>query len=241
MISTPAAPQTEAQLKTTPGDSPLEVRPTRFGKGVFARREFTAGSKILQFRGRIYSRAEYLSKVNPVKCHYMQIGDNAFLGPTTTPDNFVNHCCEPNAGLVIDNGRAWLVAITTIRPEDEITFDYSTSMAEDHWEMDCACGAASCRGRVRDFKHLRPALQQKYVALGIVPDFVLRSAGLENPNDLFHSLQVPPQKTTSRCRATNGRKGKNNIQPSMNHAPRKDGLHAGAELGPSLNHASPAY
>jgi hypothetical protein len=220
MISTPAAPQNEAQQKTTPGDSPLEVRPTRFGKGVFARREFTAGSRILQFRGRIYSRAEYLSKVNPVKCHYMQIGDNAFLGPTTTPDNFVNHCCEPNAGLVIENGKAWLVAITTIRPEDEITFDYSTSMAEDHWEMDCACGAASCRGRVRDFKHLLPALQQKYVTLGIVPDFVIRSAGLENPNDLFHLVEL-----------------RANLGPSVNHSHQED-IHVRANLGPSVNHGS---
>ncbi|MFZ5628177.1 MAG: SET domain-containing protein [Spirochaetota bacterium] len=241
MISTQAAPLTEAQQKTTPGDSPLEVRPTRFGKGVFARREFKPGSRILQFRGRVYSRAEYLSKVNPVKCHYMQIGDNAFLGPTTTPDNFVNHCCEPNAGLVIENGKAWLVAISTIRPEDEITFDYSTSMAEDHWEMDCACGAATCRSRVRDFKHLKPALQQKYVVLGIVPDFVIRSAGLENPNDLFHAAAPGLTKTTARRRVASGQNTKNNLGTSLNHAPRKDGVPAGAELGTSLNHASPAY
>jgi hypothetical protein len=224
MISTAAAPQNEAQQKATPGDSSLEVRPTRFGKGVFAKREFTAGSRILQFRGRIYSRAAYLSKVNPVKCHYMQIGDNAFLGPTTTPDNFVNHCCEPNAGLVINNGKAWLVAIATIHPGDEITFDYSTSMAEDHWEMDCGCGAASCRGRVRDFKHLPPALQQEYAKLGIVPDFVLRSAGLKNPNDLFHAVEL-----------------RVNLGSSMNHAPHEDGIHASAELGPSVNHAPSSY
>ncbi|HMY11128.1 MAG TPA: SET domain-containing protein [Turneriella sp.] len=241
MISTPAAPPTEAQQKNTPGDSPLEVRPTRFGKGVFARREFAAGTRILQFRGRVYTRAEYLSKVNPVKCHYMQIGDNAFLGPTTTPDNFVNHCCEPNAGIVIENGKAWLVAIQIIRPEDEITFDYSTSMAEDHWEMDCACGAASCRGRVRDFKHLQSPLQQKYIALGIVPDFVIRSAGLENPNDLFHTADTRPAKGASRRRVPAGQNGRNNIGTSLNHAPRNDGVHAGAELGSSLNHASPAY
>lgn len=260
MISTPAAPLTEAQQKTTPGDSPLEVRPTRFGKGVFARRELTAGIHILQFRGRVYTRAEYLSKVNPVKCHYMQIGENAFLGPTTTPDNFVNHCCEPNAGLVIENGKAWLIAIRNISPEEEITFDYSTSMAEDHWEMDCACGAASCRGRVRDFKHLPATLQQKYIALAIVPDFVIRSAGLENPNDLFHAFDARPQKVSSRRRLAAGQNGSNNLGASMNHgshnedvhvranlgtsmnhAPRTDGVRASAELGSSMNHASPAY
>ncbi len=240
MISTPAAPQIEAQQKITPADAPLEVRPTRFGKGVFARREFTAGSRILQFRGRVYTRAEYLSKVNPVKCHYMQIGDNAFLGPTTTPDNFVNHCCEPNAGLKVENGKAWLVAITTIHPDQEITFDYSTSMAEDHWEMDCACGVATCRSRIRDFKHLAPSLQQKYIELGIVPDFVIRSAGRENPNDLFHGLSREEAKSSRKRRASAGKtemQTSTELGTSLNHAPRIDGVHAGAELGTSLNHA----
>jgi len=205
------------------GESPLEVRPTRFGKGVFARKEIKAGEKILQFRGRLYTRQNYLSKVNFEKCHYMQIDTDLFLGPTTTPDNFVNHCCEPNAGLKIHKGKAFLVAIRNIRYEEEITFDYSTSMAEDHWEMDCACGAPSCRSRVRDFKYLSAATQQLYLDLEIVPDFVIRSAGLENPRDLFHTA----------VRA--------NLGSSLNHGSREEDIRVRANLGSSLNHAAPAY
>lgn len=176
---------------TPTGEPPLEVRPTRFGKGVFAKKEFKPGEKILQFRGRIYTRKDYLSKVNPEKCHYMQIDDDIFLGPTTSPDNFVNHHCEPNAGLKIHKGKAFLIAVETIAIGQEITFDYSTSMAEDHWEMDCACGSATCRTRVRDFKYIPLPLQHKYIQLGIVPDFVIRSAGMANPYDLFHAVEMP--------------------------------------------------
>lgn len=179
-----------AQAPTLAAEPPLEVRPTRFGKGVFARKEFQPGEKILQFKGRIYTKTEYLSKVNPEKCHYMQIGEETFLGPTTSPDNFVNHCCEPNAGLKVHNGKAFLVAINKITSDQEITFDYSTSMAEDHWEMDCACGVPSCRSRVRDFKYIPKEVQVKYLQLGIVPDFVIRSAGMRNPYDLFNSLDT---------------------------------------------------
>lgn len=196
IITVPGAAQ------PTAGEPPLEVRPTRFGKGVFAKKEFKIGEKILQFRGRIYSRRDYLSKVNPEKCHYMQIGTDVFLGPTTSPDNFVNHCCEPNAGIKIHKGKAFLVAIKTIAIEQEITFDYSTSMAEDHWEMDCACGVPSCRSRVRDFKYLPLALQQHYIELGIVPDFVIRSAGLANPYDLFHAAESAPRAGHVRVRRT---------------------------------------
>jgi hypothetical protein len=207
------------QLTAVLAEPVLEVRPTRFGKGVFARKQFRAGERILQFRGRLYSRREYLGKVNPEKCHYMQIGENAFLGPTTSPDNFVNHCCEPNAGLKIENGKAFLVAIATIQTGNEITFDYSTSMAEDHWEMDCACGVPTCRSRVRDFKYLSRALQQKYIDLGIAPEFVLRSAGLEDPHDLFHA----------------GAYASANLGTSLNNGSHKDSIHAGANLGTSLS------
>ena len=206
-------------------EPPLEVRPTRFGKGVFARKTFKPGEKILQFRGRLYTRREYLGKVNPEKCHYMQISDELFLGPTTSPDNFVNHCCEPNAGLKVENNKAFLVAVNTIQVGDEITFDYSTSMAEDHWEMDCACGAPTCRGRVRDFKFLAPTLQQKYIDLGIAPEFVLRSAGLENPHDLFHAGAYANAEQIS----------------STSHGSHKDDIRVGANLGTSMSHAQPAH
>ncbi len=189
---------TPAPATAATGEPPLEVRPTRFGKGVFAKKEFKPGEKILQFRGRIYTRKEYLSKVNPEKCHYMQIGEDMFLGPTTSPDNFVNHCCEPNAALKIHKGKAFLVAVNTIAVEQEITFDYSTSMAEEHWEMDCACGVPSCRSRVRDFKYIPAPLQQKYIQLGMVPDFVIRSAGMANPYDLFHTVEMQHRNETMR-------------------------------------------
>ncbi|MCX7632005.1 MAG: SET domain-containing protein [Turneriella sp.] len=158
----------------------LEVRTTRFGKGVFARRAFSAHERVLEFRGRRYSRTQYLAKLNPHKCHFMQIGEDVFLGPSRTPDNFVNHCCRPNCGLIIQNGRAFLVALRAIFPGEEITFDYSTSMAEDHWEMDCACGVPECRGRIRDFRHLPVEVQNYYIQLAVVPDFVLRSISSEH-------------------------------------------------------------
>jgi len=50
-------------------------------------------------------------------------------------------------------------------------------MAEDYWEMDCRCGAKNCRGKIRDFKYLPRDLQERYINLGIVPDFVLRHSG----------------------------------------------------------------
>jgi len=60
----------------------------------------------------------------------------------------------------------------------EITWDYSTTMDEDDWELDCVCANALCRGKVRDFKYLPNELKSKYTHLGIVPDYNLKYAPL---------------------------------------------------------------
>ena len=69
-----------------------------------------------------------------------------------------------------------LFAVKDIETGQEITWDYSTTLDEDEWELDCACESAACRGRIRDFKHLPKNLQQKYISLGIVPDYVRNGA-----------------------------------------------------------------
>lgn len=163
------------QQSEVPEPPYLVLRDTRYGKGVFANRNFSPGDLILKFRGRLYHKEEYLKKVRHEKCHFLQVDSEWFLGPTRSLDNFVNHSCDPNCGFQTANRRAYLFAIRPIEPGEEITFDYSTSMAEDHWEMNCGCGTHACRGRIRDFKHLPPEIQMKYISLQAAPDFVLQS------------------------------------------------------------------
>ncbi|MBP7605347.1 MAG: SET domain-containing protein-lysine N-methyltransferase [Spirochaetes bacterium] len=154
----------------------LVIGETPRGRSVFAVRDFTAGSFIIEFGGERFSREEYMGLVVPENNHFLQIDRSVFLGPTATADNFINHSCDPNCGFRVDDGRAYLFAIRPIRAGEEITFDYSTSMDEDFWEMNCRCGCAACRGRVRDFRHLPAETRERYMALGAVPGFIL--AGL---------------------------------------------------------------
>ena len=146
---------------------------TMRGRSVFAQRGFGAGSFVIEFGGDRFSRDEYISRVDPGNNHFLQIGRNLFLGPTETADNFINHSCDPNCGLRVEAGRAYLFAIRPIAAGDEITFDYSTSMDEDFWEMRCQCGSTVCRGRIRDFRHLPAEVRDRYLSMGAVPEFVL--------------------------------------------------------------------
>jgi hypothetical protein len=107
--------------------------------------------------------------------HYVQIGPDRYLGPSGGADDYVNHSCDPNSGLKIRGTTVDLVAIRNIEPGEEITWDYSTTMDEDDWEMDCRCGAASCRKRIRDFKQLPVPVRERYIRLGIVPQYAIDS------------------------------------------------------------------
>jgi SET domain-containing protein len=154
----------------------LIMKKTPYGKAVFANRNFKEGEFIIEFLGKVYSMAEYKKKLNPKNNHYLQISSSKYLGPTRTPDNYINHSCNPNTGIKIFGRSVLLFAIRNIRKGEEITFDYSTSMAEDYWEMNCLCGCKNCRKKIRDFKHLPASIRKKYTSLGIVPDFVLKHA-----------------------------------------------------------------
>ena len=89
------------------------------------------------------------------------------------PSRFLNHSCNPNTGV---REATEIVALTGIEAGAELTFVYSTSMAEDAWEMDCSCKSAICRGRIRGFKYLPTARQFYYLNLCVVGDFCTESA-----------------------------------------------------------------
>jgi uncharacterized protein len=163
----------DEETGTDKGD--LIIRRTEKGKSVFAHRDIARGEYIVEFRGKRYTREEYKQKLNPSNNHFLQVDSDVFLGPTRTADNYINHSCDPNCGIRIEGCHVNLYSIRDIREGEEISFDYSTSMDEDFWEMDCHCGSTSCRGRVRDFKYLPTDVRERYMQLGIVPEFVQES------------------------------------------------------------------
>ncbi len=153
------------KLYFAPGDSTL---------GVFAGERFRRGDFIVRFTGAIYGVKDLPPIVRPQDDRFVQVGIRKYMGPSGGVDDYFNHSCNPNAGLTfVTDSKINLIAIKDISPGEEITWDYSTTMDEDDWEMNCKCGAANCRRRIRDFKYLPRAIQKKYAMLGIVPAYNL--------------------------------------------------------------------
>jgi len=153
----------------------LTVKNTKNGKGVFAKKNFTKGENIFEFHGKFFTFEELPTPYDEVEDHYVQIDKNLYMGPSGHVDDFFNHSCAPNTGLKIDAKKIFLTAISNIKRGDEITWDYSTTMDEDDWEMDCQCDSKDCRGRIRDFKYLPRDIQKRYLDLGIVPEYISKN------------------------------------------------------------------
>ena len=147
----------------------IEIGECRFGRGVFAARDIAEGEEILKFSGPIISLEEAEAK-GETAANPLQIGPDQFID-LEEPGVLANHSCEPNAGI-LDDSR--LVAIREIVQGEEIFYDYSTTVSDDPWEMECLCDTPLCRGKIGDFKDLPTEVKQRYLRLNIVQRFIAR-------------------------------------------------------------------
>jgi len=131
------------------------------GKAVFARDVIDPGELIAVWTGRIVSTEELDELSEEIRRHTVQVEERLYLashGPNEGPD-FINHSCEPNAGL---DGQVAIVALHRIQPGDEVTIDYAMCDGSPYDEFDCACGSSHCRGRVTGNDWRDPSLWKRY-------------------------------------------------------------------------------
>jgi SET domain len=134
----------------------LEVRTTADkGRGAFATRRIPQGETIAAIQGWHARTNELLEN-----WFAMQVGPDTWLcSEGTHLDDCINHSCDPNAGFV--SGEPVLVALRDIAPGEEIGWDYSTSISEVGWSLECRCSAANCRGVIRSWGELTMAERER--------------------------------------------------------------------------------
>lgn len=134
---------------------------------IIAKRPISKGERIFSFAGPIIDFLE-TKRRGEQECMPVQTGDNLYID-TEAPWKYINHSCEPNAGI---RNNSDLIALEDIPLHAEIRFDYSTTMDENSFTMECKCGKPSCRKVVTDFRLLPRDIQERYFELGIVMDFI---------------------------------------------------------------------
>jgi len=131
------------------------------GKAVFARDVIEQGELVAVWSGRIVG-ADQLDELPPdIRRHTVQVEDGLYLAsfsPDEPPD-FINHSCEPNAGL---DGQVAIVALHRIQAGEEVTIDYAMCDGSAYDEFECGCGTPACRGRVTGQDWRIPLLWERY-------------------------------------------------------------------------------
>lgn len=130
------------------------------GRAVFAREDIEPGRVLVVWGGTVLCRRDLHRLPLRQRRLTLQVDDDAYLvSDDEGPADWVNHSCDPNAGL---RGQITLVALRPIRQAEEICFDYAMTDGSDYDTFDCGCGTATCRGRITGDDWMRPELIDRY-------------------------------------------------------------------------------
>jgi len=134
------------------------------GKGAFARKTIRKGTRLVEYVGENISPAESDRRYDDtkVKNHHTFLFsvDNRKVIDATFGGNesrFINHSCDPNCDAVIEKRRVYIEANRTIRPGEELAYDYNYERTPKTTKADeklykCLCGSANCRGTILSAK-----------------------------------------------------------------------------------------
>lgn len=150
------------------------VGENHLGKAVYASVRFAEGAELMRFTGRRFHTDEIPSLMRGNDDRFVQVTPDHYMGPSGQLDDLVNHSCDPNAGLRFTEDGVILVAIRDIASGDEVTWDYSTTLAQSNWHMICQCRAANCRRVIGNFDTLDAEAQEFFRARNLVAPYLRR-------------------------------------------------------------------
>jgi len=128
------------------------------GRGIFAANRIAKGARIIEYTGERISHAEAdrrYARLHENSSHTMLFAatDKVVIDATNRggPARWINHSCAPNCEANEEEGRVFIDAIRSIKPGEELSYDYSLVLEERHTpklkrEHPCYCGARNCRG-----------------------------------------------------------------------------------------------
>ena len=136
------------------------------GSGLFASQNIKKGSKIIEYVGDKVTKKEgdrradiqinkakrnknngmvYVFELNK---RYDIDGDAKY-----NHARLINHSCNPNCEVEIDNNEIWVLAIKNIKKNTELLYNYGYAYDDDYVDHICQCGSSKCVGYILDEDH----------------------------------------------------------------------------------------
>jgi SET domain-containing protein len=143
----------------------------KYGAGVFANKDINKGDVIYILSGTKMSLQELVLKViseNERIDDPFQVGRKTYIDLNEISRTF-NHSCDPCAGI---RNESTLFALRNINIGEEITYDYSLTVAPTDWSMKCLCGAKNCRKIISDIRSIPKKQLERYARVGAVQRYM---------------------------------------------------------------------
>jgi uncharacterized protein len=153
----------------------IDIAHGRFGKKVVAASPIKKNLSVLRLSGVPVSFEE-TKKLGDKESFGLQVSGDCYIY-LDAPGRYINHSCDPNCGVTPSLD---LIAIKNIQEGEELTYDYSTTMLERDWTMECKCGTARCRKVIMDFDQLPKETQQYYLSLNVVQRYIVLETEKKN-------------------------------------------------------------
>lgn len=126
------------------------VSGTKLGRACVATSDIQKGEIICKMTGPSISLREFFDKYELNDCNPLQVSADEYID-LVEPYVCFNHSCDPNAAL---RNEGILFALRMIKKDEEIMYDYSTSVDDPIWHMGCLCGTKNCRKLIADFQSI---------------------------------------------------------------------------------------
>ena len=125
--------------KYTVGNFKLRVGRSIAGKGLFALEKIPKGACILEYIGRPVREAEQYRDSGK---YLFWVGRNKMINGNI-PSNiarYINHSCAPNCEATGPSGHVFIMALRTIKPGEELTYNYGKEYFNQHIKpKGCRC------------------------------------------------------------------------------------------------------
>ncbi len=137
------------------------------GNGVFAATDIPAGTRLIQYKGRMITHAQsdalYPESADTGHTFLFVLNEKYVLDANREGNSarWINHSCDPNCEAVLvenEHGdprrdRVYIESIRDIRAGEELTYNYGIVLDVAHTKAmkriwACRCGSANCTGTI---------------------------------------------------------------------------------------------
>ena len=131
---------------------------------MFTLRTIVKGELVVTWGGPVFTKEDI--RAGKARKHSVaEIGEGLYLaagrGEPESPDDFMNHSCDPNVWM---DDEVTLVAMRDITAGEELTADYAMWSTDPSWTLPtpCGCGSRPCRRTVTGSDWKLKDLQERY-------------------------------------------------------------------------------